>query len=112
MQTHRIGAEQFRRQLADLLNQVSYRGDQVIVERHGSPQAVLIPYPLYERVADLLEKTLAPAQSEDEFERTLVEAGLLHARQTAPPDPPTRPHHTLVAIPGKPLSQIIIEERR
>lgn len=48
MQIHRVGAEQFRRELADLLNKTGYGGDRVIIERHGSPLAVLIPYTLYE----------------------------------------------------------------
>lgn len=44
----RIGAEQFRRQLTDLLNRVSYGVDHVVVERHGTALAALIPFALYE----------------------------------------------------------------
>ena len=44
----RIGAEQFRRQLTDLLNRVSYGADHVVVERHGAALAALIPFALYE----------------------------------------------------------------
>lgn len=43
-----IGAEQFRRQLTDLLNRVSYGNEHVIIERHGTPLAALIPFQLYE----------------------------------------------------------------
>ncbi|MFN8485285.1 MAG: type II toxin-antitoxin system prevent-host-death family antitoxin [Anaerolineae bacterium] len=44
MGTLRIGAEQFRRELTELLNRVGYGGDEVIVERNGRPIAVLKPY--------------------------------------------------------------------
>ncbi len=43
-----IGAEQFRRQLTDLLNRTRYGQDHIIVERHGTPLGALIPYDLYE----------------------------------------------------------------
>lgn len=43
-----IGAEQFRRQLTDLLNRVSYGNDHIIIERHSNALAALIPFQLYE----------------------------------------------------------------
>lgn len=43
-----VGAEQFRRQLTDWLSRVGYGADHIIVERHGSPVAVLVPFPFYE----------------------------------------------------------------
>jgi len=43
-----VGAEQFRRQLTDWLSRVGYGADHIIVERHGSPIAVLVPFPFYE----------------------------------------------------------------
>ena len=39
----RVGAEQFRRQLTELLNRVAYGGDYVVVERHHTPIAVVAP---------------------------------------------------------------------
>ena len=44
----RVGAEEFRRKLSDLLNRVGFGKDRVIVERHGSPVAVLVPYEHYQ----------------------------------------------------------------
>jgi len=44
----RVGAEEFRRKLSDLLNRVGYGKDRVIVERHGTPVAVLVPYAVYQ----------------------------------------------------------------
>lgn len=43
-----VGAEQFRRQLTDWLSRVGYGADHIIVERHGSPIAVLVPFSFYE----------------------------------------------------------------
>lgn len=60
MQVYRIGAEQFRRELADLLNKTGYGGDRVIIERHGSPLAVLIPYTFYEALISQEGATLTP----------------------------------------------------
>lgn len=60
MQVHRVGAEQFRRELADLLNKTGYGGDRVIIERHGSPLAVLIPYAFYELLLQQ-EVTITPS---------------------------------------------------
>ena len=48
MELLRVGAEEFRRKLSDLLNRVGYGKDRVIVERHGAPVAVLIPYEIYQ----------------------------------------------------------------
>lgn len=42
-----FNVEQFRRQLAVLLNRVGYGSEQVIVERYGAPIAVLLPYEAY-----------------------------------------------------------------
>lgn len=59
MTTQVVGAEQLRRQLTDLLNRVGYGGDEVIVERHGRPIAVLRPYSGYREVT---EPTLTVAE--------------------------------------------------
>ncbi len=57
MGTLRVGAEQFRRELTELLNRVGYGGDEVIVERNGRPIAVLRPYARRE------EATAAPQEA-------------------------------------------------
>ncbi len=51
MGTLRVGAEQFRRELTELLSRVGYGGDEVIVERNGRPIAVLKPYAGREEIA-------------------------------------------------------------
>jgi len=60
-----IGAEQFRRQLTDLLNRVSYGNEHVIIERHGTPLAAMIPFHLYEALvaAGIPDKLATAARS-------------------------------------------------
>ena len=66
-----IGAEQFRRQLTDLLNRTSYGNDHIIIERHGTALAALIPFQLYEALvaAGIPEKlahlTMSPTEESD-----------------------------------------------
>lgn len=45
----RVAAEQFRRQLTDWLSRAGYGADHIIIERHGSPVAVLVPFQFYEQ---------------------------------------------------------------
>lgn len=76
MGTIRVGAEQLRRQLADLLNRVGYGGDEVIVERNGRPLVVLKPYAELEQVeqpANQVERTPALA---NELENARLAAGI------------------------------------
>jgi prevent-host-death family protein len=110
MHTVRIGAEQFRRELADLLSRVSYTGDRVIVERHGTPQAVLIPYELYEQFTNLLDQLHGQPPSEEEFERMLVAKGVIRTPNRNTTNQP--PRRQVIQTKGKPLSEVILEERR
>jgi prevent-host-death family protein len=107
----RVGAEQFRRELADILARVSYGGDQVIVERHGTPQVAVIPYALFEQLADLIHQRTAMPMTEEEFERLMIEKGVLLARDVVP-TAAARDDWMPVPTQGKPLSEVIMEERR
>lgn len=73
-----IGAEQFRRQLTDLLNRTSYGGDHIIIERHGTPLGALIPYALYEALieANIPEKLAKLEQAEQNQEINDLAAAL------------------------------------
>lgn len=44
-----VNAEQFRRELTELLSQAGYGGATIVVERHGTPLAALIPYQEYQK---------------------------------------------------------------
>lgn len=72
-----------RQNLGELLNQVQYRGDSIVVTKDGKPVAALVDYPLYERIRrlrelfDSLTEKLAAAYegvSEDAAEAEIKEA--------------------------------------
>ena len=48
-----------RQNLGELLNQVQYRGDSIVVTKDGKPVAALVDYALYERIRRLRESFLA-----------------------------------------------------
>ncbi len=77
-----VGAFEARRQLGQILKQVSGRGDRYVLEYHGEPVAAVVPIALYEgwkrrREAffDRLEEMAATADlSPEEAERLAAEA--------------------------------------
>jgi len=48
-----------RQNLGELLNQVQYRGDSIVVTKDGKPVAALVDYALYERILRLRESFAA-----------------------------------------------------
>jgi prevent-host-death family protein len=48
-----------RQNLGELLNQVQYRGDSIVVTKDGKPVAALVDYALYERFRRLRESFAA-----------------------------------------------------
>jgi prevent-host-death family protein len=48
-----------RQNLGELLSQVQYRGDSIVVTRDGKPVAALVDYALYERINKLRESFAA-----------------------------------------------------
>lgn len=77
METIRVGAEQLRRQLTELLNRVGYGGAEVIVERNGRPLVVLKPYTAPDgregQMPNQVERTPALA---NELENARLAAGI------------------------------------
>lgn len=56
----RVGAEDFRRELTQLLNKVGYAGDHVVVKRHNEEIAAVVPFELYQQLD--LSKWTNPAR--------------------------------------------------
>jgi prevent-host-death family protein len=54
-----VTARNVRQNLGELLNQVQYRGDSVLVSKHAKPVAALVEYALYERIRRLRESFVA-----------------------------------------------------
>ncbi len=52
----RVAALKARQQLGTILDEVRYRGTEVIVERGGRPVAVVVPVEAYERYRRLREQ--------------------------------------------------------
>jgi len=50
MEVERVGARQARNHFADLVGNVHYGGQVVIVERSGKPMVAVIPVEMYERL--------------------------------------------------------------
>lgn len=44
-----VGAFEARRSFGQILQDVSAKGDKVVVERHGQPIAVVVPFHVYEQ---------------------------------------------------------------
>src|SRR5215472_5817188 len=97
----RIGTHEAKTRLSDYLNRVSYRGERIIVERHGKPVAALVS------VEDLSRlEALDTAAPDEEME----EAGLVIRWPSGEPVPLSE--RNPIEIEGPPLSEQIIAERR
>ncbi|HET7042783.1 MAG TPA: type II toxin-antitoxin system Phd/YefM family antitoxin [Gemmatimonadales bacterium] len=69
MSTTRISASEARERLSDLLNEVSVRGDRVVLERHGKRVAAMISA----KDLDLLQ-ALEDRYDLEEMRRVLAES--------------------------------------
>ena len=82
MKVLQVSTEQLRRQLSELLNQVSYNDVQIVIERYGKPVAVLLPYPRLAAATDRPQETLAPSeqvpQLAGQIEKAVKEAGIAY----------------------------------
>lgn len=80
-----LGSATVRRKFGELLEEVYYRGDKIVVERRGRPMAALVPIELYEkwqtqreRFFDLIDEArernedIAPEVLEQEIEAAIL----------------------------------------
>ena len=81
--TIRMGAHEARNRFADLIGQVHYGGQSVIIERSGKPMAALVSISVFERLTsereshfEALERLLhkIPEYAEEEVEHDIAEA--------------------------------------
>lgn len=59
--THTIAAIKARQNLGDLLNRVSLKHDEFIIERGGRPMAVMIPIKKFEQLQEVARSFLSYA---------------------------------------------------
>ena len=65
-----VAVTEARDTFADLLNRVAYGGEQVEIERHGKPVAVLVPPDVLQRLEELEDEldALKAEMASKEFE--------------------------------------------
>lgn len=62
-----VNAVNFRQNLGDMLNQVQYRNDSIIIHKDGKPVAVLVDAELFARIRRMQERF-------DELSRRVADA--------------------------------------
>jgi prevent-host-death family protein len=103
MAEERVGTHEAKTHLSEYLNRVYYRGERIVIERHGKPVAALVG------VEDLARLESAPEDAEERYRRALKEAGIEVTYPTGERVPRKR---RLIEVKGKPISEQIIADRR
>jgi prevent-host-death family protein len=84
-----ISAVGFRQNLGEMLNQVQYRNDSIVINKDGKPVAVLVDAELFARIRrmqdrfDALSRRIAEAYAEVPVEEGLAEIDAAVARERA-----------------------------
>ena len=72
-----VSAVNFRQNLGDMLNQVQYRNDSIVINKDGKPVAVLVDAELFGRIQRMRERFDAlSARIADAYSEVPVEEGL------------------------------------
>ena len=98
MMITQTSAVAFRQNLGEMLNQVQYRHDSVVINKDGKPVAALVDARLFERIRRMQERFEALCQRIETGFKELPEAGGLQEidaavaveRATHRASPPTR----------------------
>ena len=84
-----VNAVSFRQNLGEMLNQVQYRNDSIVINKDGKPVAVLVDAELFARIRrmrdrfDALSNRIAEAYAQMPVEEGLAEIDSLVARDRA-----------------------------
>jgi len=84
-----VNAVNFRQNLGEMLNQVQYRNDSIVINKDGKPVAALVDAELFARIRrmqdrfDALSQRIAEAYSDTPIEEGLAEIDALVARERA-----------------------------
>ena len=84
-----VNAVNFRQNLGEMLNQVQYRNDSLVINKDGKPVAALVDAELFARIRrmrdrfDALSSRIAEAYAEASVEEGLAEIDSLVARERA-----------------------------
>lgn len=75
--TNTISAMDLRRQAGDILNQIYYQNQSIVVERSGEPMAVLIPIRRFKQMEDRKQQARARVlEIAQEISSTFTASGL------------------------------------
>ncbi len=99
--------------LSEYLNRVAYRGERILVERHGKPVAALVSVEDLRRLEAQDEQVTSVDNldaKEALFRRLAAESGIVIHYPTDERDP--FDDFVPLKIEGRPLSEQIIDERR
>jgi prevent-host-death family protein len=84
-----VNAVNFRQNLGDMLNQVQYRNDSIVINKDGKPVAALVDAELFARIRrmrdrfDALSNRIAVAYAAVPVEEGLAEIDSLVSRERA-----------------------------
>ncbi len=112
----RVGTHDAKTNLSEYLNRAAYRGERFLIERHGRPVAALVSVSDFEHL-----EGRSPAEQPEELESTVTDEEVRRLVKKAaatlvirmPSGPPVeRSERHPIRIPGPPLSEDIIADRR
>jgi prevent-host-death family protein len=89
MMIREVNAVNFRQNLGEMLNQVQYRNDSIVIHKDGKPVAALVDAALFTRIRrmderfDALSKRIAEAYSEVPAEEGLTEIDSVVSQERA-----------------------------
>ena len=84
-----VNAVNFRQNLGEMLNQVQYRNDSIVINKDGKPVAALVDAELFARIRrmrdrfDALAQRIAEAYTEVPVEEGLAEIDAVVTRERA-----------------------------
>lgn len=104
MPDEHVGTHEAKTHLSEYLNRVLYKGERIVIERHGKPVAALVGVEDLERLGSSQES------QEERYRRALEEAGIKVSYPTGERVPKKR--RRLIKVKGRPVSEQIIADRR
>lgn len=109
----RVGVHEAKTHLSEYLNRAAYRGERIVIARHGKPVAALVGLDDLRR----LEAPDAEGGENEEarkarFYRAMEEKGLIAQHPTGDRISVSELRRRLIRVEGPPVSEQIIAERR
>jgi prevent-host-death family protein len=104
----RVGTHEAKTRLSEYLNRVHYRGERIVIERHGKPVAALVG------MEDLARLESSSENVEERYRKVLAEAGIKVSWSRGVGEPPKRVprERRRIEVKGIPVSEQLIADRR